>query len=695
MRSLRIYFGDLTHDTVGLATEVFPLNIAFVAAYCKKIHGDAVDIKLFKYIPLLEEAIERDPPDVLALSNYPWCHNADNALCELLARRRPEALRFLGGPNFPHDAHGQKVFLAKRSWIDAYIYLDGEVGFSNLINLIRSAGHSNSLSQARNLVKTTPVAGCVQLSLSGELLVPPSRAARLLDLDEIPSPYLMGLLDPFFDGRLSPMLQTNRGCPFQCTFCHDGADTVNRVTQFSLERVKAEIGYIADRVPKNTHSLFISDLNFGMYKRDLEICKTISSFQQQYGYPRYIDTTTGKNQKGRVISAVEQLSGALRMTMSVQSMTPSVLKNIKRDNIRLDDFVALEPALRRAKLQTVSEVILGLPGESLESHLNVIGGLLDSNVDLVVPYTLMMINGAEMNTPAQRKQWGIKTKFRIIPRDFTRLRAGRAIVEIEEVGITTNTMSFDDYIEARKIAVLMRLINNMGMRALLRFLIEQKISIMALLKRINVALSADAHAGSKSAPVELVQLLRSFQKDTVDELWDSAEEIEEFFQDADNFQQLVDGLHGRNLIVTYEAAGYSRLMPEIIACAFYHARILMEERIQNPIELAKFGQIERYCCAKAFNLFGEDRLNTVPELDLTYDIGNWLADADLRPLEYFEMERPGRVQFVITPQQFRVVEDVMEQFGRSTLGLGKVITRVNPDTLWRRAETVETAARTG
>ena len=136
-------------------------------------------------------------------------------------------------------------------------------------------------------------------------------------------------------------------------------------------------------------------------------------------------------------------------------------------------------------------------------------------------------------------------------------------------------------------------------------------------------------------------------------------------------------------------------MPEIIACAFYHARILMEERIQNPIELAKFGQIERYCCAKAFNLFGEDRLNTVPELDLTYDIGNWLADADLRPLEYFEMERPGRVRFVITPQQFRVVEDVMEQFGRSTLGLGKVITRVNPDTLWRRAETVETAARTG
>jgi radical SAM superfamily enzyme YgiQ (UPF0313 family) len=691
MKSLRIFFGDLTHDTVGLATEVFPLNIAFVAAYCKKVHGDAVDIRLFKYIPLLEEAIERDPPDILALSNYPWCHNADKALCELLARRRPESLRFLGGPNFPHDAQGQKAFLVERPWIDAYVYLDGEVGFSKLVTLIRS---TDSFTQARKLIRTTPVDGCVQLSATGETLVPSSRSARLLDLDEIPSPYLTGLLDPFFDGRLSPMLQTNRGCPFQCTFCHDGTEAVNRVTQFNLERVKAEIYYIAERVPKNTHSLFISDLNFGMYKRDLEICKAISGVQQRYGYPRYIDTTTGKNQKARVISAIEQLAGALRMTMSVQSMTPSVLKNIKRDNIRLDDFVALEPSLRRAKLQTVSEVILGLPGETLETHLTVIGNLLDSNIEAVVPYTLMMINGAEMNTAAQRKKWDIKTKFRIIPRDFTRLRNGRSIVEIEEVAIATNTMSFSDYVEARKIAILMRWVNNLGMRALLRLLIERKIGIMRLLKRMNTALSSEVYVDPKSAPVKLAQLFRSFQTDTVDELWDSADEIEEFFQDPEHFLQLVDGVHGKNLIVTYEAAGYARVMPEIIDCVFYHARILVEEQTQNPIELVKFDQIEHYCRGKAFNLFGGDRLDTVPEFDLTYDVDGWLSDPDLHPLEYFATKQPRRVRFVITPQQFQIVEDVIEQFGRNALGLGKVITRVNPDTLWRRTETGATTAHT-
>src|SRR4051794_12715835 len=102
MNSLRIYFGDLTHDSVGLATEVFPLNVGFIAAYCKKRFGDSVEVTLFKYITDLENAIYHNPPDVLALSNYPWCHNIDMAMLKLLAEKKPEALRVMGGPNFPH-----------------------------------------------------------------------------------------------------------------------------------------------------------------------------------------------------------------------------------------------------------------------------------------------------------------------------------------------------------------------------------------------------------------------------------------------------------------------------------------------------------------------------------------------------------------------------------------------------------------
>ena len=34
MKSLKIFLGDLTYDTITLATEASPLNIGFVASYC-------------------------------------------------------------------------------------------------------------------------------------------------------------------------------------------------------------------------------------------------------------------------------------------------------------------------------------------------------------------------------------------------------------------------------------------------------------------------------------------------------------------------------------------------------------------------------------------------------------------------------------------------------------------------------------
>ena len=42
-------------------------------------------------------------------------------------------------------------------------------------------------------------------------------------------------MDKFFDGKLIPMLQTNRGCPFSCTFCTDGKADVNKVNSFGVE----------------------------------------------------------------------------------------------------------------------------------------------------------------------------------------------------------------------------------------------------------------------------------------------------------------------------------------------------------------------------------------------------------------------------------------------------------------------------
>jgi len=56
-RPLKIYLGDLTYTTVTLATEAFPLNVGYIASYCKKLFGDNVEITLFKYIDEIDKAV--------------------------------------------------------------------------------------------------------------------------------------------------------------------------------------------------------------------------------------------------------------------------------------------------------------------------------------------------------------------------------------------------------------------------------------------------------------------------------------------------------------------------------------------------------------------------------------------------------------------------------------------------------------
>jgi len=107
---MRIFISDLTYNTNRVATEALPINIGFMASYCRKRFGSKVDIKLFKYHEDLEKAIEESPPDILGLSNYIWNHNLGREIFKIFTEKNPNGLRIFGGPNFPIDIPSQKSF---------------------------------------------------------------------------------------------------------------------------------------------------------------------------------------------------------------------------------------------------------------------------------------------------------------------------------------------------------------------------------------------------------------------------------------------------------------------------------------------------------------------------------------------------------------------------------------------------------
>ena len=232
MSKIKIFLADLTHTGMGVATENIPLGVGLIASYAKKIYGDSIDIQLFKYPDKLLSALKKEQPDILGCTSYSWNNNLSEWACKRAKQYCPKILTIQGGPHFPSDDPEEQVnFLRRRPSLDIFVRLEGEIAFSEIIKSFLLSGRTGVLSEK--------IPGCIYLNrkIPQPVLVTGPDIPRIQDLDEIPSPYLNGMLDEFFDGELSPIIQTTRGCPFACDYCNSGATYYNKVRTFSDKTV--------------------------------------------------------------------------------------------------------------------------------------------------------------------------------------------------------------------------------------------------------------------------------------------------------------------------------------------------------------------------------------------------------------------------------------------------------------------------
>jgi putative methyltransferase len=117
----------------------------------------------------------------------------------------------------------------------------------------------------------------------------------------------------------------------------------------------------------------ITDANFGMFvERDNMIVDKLIEVQKRWGKLESFSMTWAKNQKNEVVDIVKKLitespNFGQGLTVSVQSMDNDVLENIKRRNLdqhKIDEIFAL---CDRNNIPVYTELILGLPGETVES----------------------------------------------------------------------------------------------------------------------------------------------------------------------------------------------------------------------------------------------------------------------------------------------------------------------------------------
>lgn len=363
-----------------------------------------------------------DNPVLCGFSCYLWNEKYCLAIAEKIKQRWPDCHIVFGGP--------QPTTSTLDHWfIDTVILGEGEEHFVSVLRSLHEGQKPDEL-----FLKN-----------------------RINNL-EIPSPYLNGTFDKLIadnpDVLWAITMETNRGCPYACTFCNWGSVTYSKVKKFDLERVRTEMQW-ASKNP--VVYMFVADANFGIFKeRDVEIARMIRDVSI-HGQLEAVNLTYAKNST-EIIFEIGKIIGNISkgVTVSVQSMNQSTLKAIKRENLDSNDVNYYMHLSEQNNIPTYTEVILGLPEETLDSWKQGFDQILEMGQHNAIDvWPCQVLENSELSSKESRVKYGIKT---VVAHEYTPFYNKNDYMDISEtveIVNATNTMTTEELVEAYMYAWMM------------------------------------------------------------------------------------------------------------------------------------------------------------------------------------------------------------------------------------------------
>jgi hypothetical protein len=464
--------------------------------------------------------------------------------------------------------------------------------------------------------------------ISNKIINNPTNFVERLDLTNHPSPYLTGILDPFLDDpHLAPIIETNRGCPYACTFCNWGNATQSKINQFSINTVNKEIQYIAKRTKNSTGFMYIADANFGILKRDLEIAKVIRDCTDKEHYPQHVFIYFAKNTTDTIVNIASILKTVTSMSMSKQTMNQDVLMNIKRKNIPVEQYDDLREKCHDKGIETYCELIYALPGENYQSFIDGVRESARNNVSVTI-YANLMLHGTEQSTKLSRKQYGIKTAYRIIPR-YISSHDELPSLEYEEVVVETNTLPRNDFFRIRFFQFLFYIFRSEIFLELTHSLYINGLDYVTLIEHIA--------QDEKNWTPKIKQLFNDFYQNAKDELF-ADKKLEFTLEEIKKTR-----IHNKALNPFY--------MSKIITSTelIYDFKLYLLECFTrffgNHLKDTNINELKQTVNFAFDKLVNYENLNNRKILSINYDISAWLDDPAKLPLEEFRVLEPIKYVF--------------------------------------------------
>jgi hypothetical protein len=384
-----------------------PASLAMVIAAARSHRGGELE-QSYDFRPRLLwdrprlAAVADGAPSVFLFSNYIWSSANNLEQSTFVKQRNPHHVVVHGGPNTPKYLGDVERYFAEHPEVDIAVHGEGESTFCAMLEALRGAIGDGP----PDLSVLADVAGLSYRTAGG--VHQTAGRDRVEDLDTIPSPILTGLYDGFIPAGPpgAVIIETNRGCPYGCTFCDWGSATLSRVRKFDLDRLFQELEWCAKH---NIGTVGIADANFGIFERDVEIAEKIASLKATYGYPRFVGNNYAKNTVKHLSKIIEIFTEAgivAEGKMSMQTFDSDTLTIIRRKNIKVEKYYDLSGEFRRNQLPMMVDIMMGLPGSTPETFRNDLQECINRAVRVAIHSTMLLTN-SPMNEPAYREEHGI------------------------------------------------------------------------------------------------------------------------------------------------------------------------------------------------------------------------------------------------------------------------------------------------
>lgn len=401
---------------------------------------------IFIYEDIEKVASRIKDPFMVGFSTYIWNTEYNLNLAKRIKEIYPECFILFGGHNVDTDS---AVMLEKYSFIDFLIHDEGEYPFKELLLALENG---------------TPLCNVPNLSYRDETGEIRSTAKKIFDIVDLPSPYTNGFFDSLIKNnniQFQAIFETNRGCPYGCAYCDWGLFKA-KLRQFPMERVLGELKWFVDN---KIDYCICADGNFGILKRDTEIADYIVELKNKTGYPEVLCACFAKNSNDAVFEITSKLfkCGVIKNAMlSVQTMNETALKNIGRENLKFDKYEGISDRYKKSGMPILSELILGLPGETYESFCEGLCRLIDLGRHMTVNvYCCDILLNSRMAKKEYIDEFRIKTVRMPISQVHIEYTEDK-YPEHSNIIVSTDTLSEEDWVKANMFHAVVTSFHSLG-----------------------------------------------------------------------------------------------------------------------------------------------------------------------------------------------------------------------------------------